>query len=176
MVMAADWRPGSCAAGHDRSDRGHLHCRAAAHAVRGDHGRQGAGRWRVENVTVSEVAVAAVTVPAAPLLKATVLLPAVVLEAEAVDGDLRGALATGWPCCWSRPERPWQPAPPPLLGRPWSPWPSSRRRRSVSFQRHGERGRGGRGDGADRAVVEDDRVIGQRRIEAIAVDDDRRRR
>ena len=40
---------------------------------------------------------------------------------------------------------------------------------------HRERGRGGRIDRADRAVVEDDRVVAGRRIEAVAVDDDRGR-
>src|SRR5205823_2050394 len=34
------------AAGHDRLDRGHLHCRATAHVVGGDGGQQVAGGWR----------------------------------------------------------------------------------------------------------------------------------
>ena len=43
-------------------------------------------------------------------------------------------------------------------------------RRRLGGERHGQRGRGRGGDGADRAVAEDNRVIGGGRIEAEAVD------
>ena len=130
----------------------------------------------VENVTVSEVAVAAVTVPIAPSLKATVLLPAVgskpkpvMVIVVALAARLAVLLVTTGVTVATCTAVPLLDA----VGRDHGR--QIARRGRLGGERHGERSRGRRGDGADRPVVEDDRVIGGRRVEAEAVDGERGR-
>ena len=125
----------------------------------------------VENVTVSEVAVAAVTVPTAPSLKMTVLLAAVVSKPKPlmvmrgrVGGQTGGAAGDdrrdrGHLNCRATAH---------TVGGDHGGQAAGRRR--LGGERHGERSRGRRGDGADRSVVERDRVVGERCVEADAVD------
>ena len=130
----------------------------------------------VENVTVSEVAVAAVTVPTAPSLKATVLLPARRVEAKAVDGERRRIGGqVGRAAGHDRRDRGHLHgrAAAHAVGRDHGGQVAGGGR--LGRERHGERSRGGGGDGADRPVVEGDRVVAGRRIEAEAVDGERGR-
>ena len=165
------------AAGHDRRDRGDLHAAPlVAPSVVTTAVRLPAVVGLVENVTVSEVAVAAVTVPTAPSLKTTVLLPAVVSKPKplmvsvvALAARLAVLLVTTGvtvATCTAVPLLTLSVVTtavrlPAAVG--------------LGGERHGERSRGRRGDGADRPVVEDDRVVGGRRIEAEAVDGERGR-
>ena len=130
----------------------------------------------VEKVTVSEVAVAAVTAPTAPSLKTTVLLLAVVaskpnplmVSVVALAARLVVLLVTTGVTVAT-----WMAAP--LLTTPVVttavklPAVVGSRR-----ERDGERSRGRRGDGADRAIAEDDRVVaGRRAVETRAIDGER---
>ena len=130
----------------------------------------------VENVTVSEVVVAAVTVPTAPSLKATVLLPAVVSKPKPLMVSVV-ALMPRLAVLLGHDRRDGghlhRRAAAHAVGRDHGGQAAGSGR--LGRERHGERSRGGRGDGADRPIVEDDRVIGRRRIEAKATDGDRGR-
>ncbi len=125
-------------------------------SVRHDGGQAaGGGRPVGGEFTVSEVAVAAVTVPTAPSLKATVLLAAVVSKPKplmvivvALAARLAVLLVTTGvtvATCTGR-------AAADAVGGHHGGQAADGGR--LGGEGHGERGRGGRGDGADRPVVE----------------------
>ena len=127
------------------------------------------------NVTVSEVEVAAVTVPIAPSFNVTVLLPGVGSKPEPVIVNVaRVGGQIGRTAGHDRRDRGHlhRRAADHIVRR------DNRRqwagRGRLGGKRYRKRSRGGRGDGADRAVVERDRVVADGRIEAEA--DDRQAR
>ena len=151
------------AARHDRRDRGHLDCRAAVHAVGGDHGRQvaGGGGRRGERHGERRRGRRG-DGPDRPVVEDDRVVGGRGVEAKAVDGE-RGRVGgqAGRAARHDRRDRRDLDclAAGQRIGRDHGGQVAGGGR--LGGERHGELRRGRRGDGPDRPVVEDDRVVGR---------------